>query len=101
MTTALADRCQRCGTKIRNKRTICPSCGMDLSAAKDQGASEESPATPAIKKVVAKAGVKMCAICMMSVPDDQLVEQDGQKICPTCAENMKNKALRKSSSPPK
>ncbi len=53
-----------------------------------------------IKKVAAKAGVKMCMICMASVPEDQMVEQDGQKICPGCAENIRNKAMKKAAGPP-
>jgi hypothetical protein len=36
---------------------------------------------------------------MASTPEDQLVELDSQKICPTCAENMKNKAAKKAAGP--
>lgn len=91
------DRCKRCGTKIRNQRTVCPSCGLDLAAlagAKVEVA-EEAPAAPAIRKVAAKAGVKMCGVCMASVPEAELLDIDGQKMCANCAEKMKSKALRK------
>ena len=105
MTSAVAvDRCRRCGTKIRKDRKVCPSCGMDLAAppppepavAPDDGTQGGHP----IRKVAAKTGVKICAICMASVPDDQIVEQDGQLICPTCAENVRQKAARKGAPPP-
>jgi formylmethanofuran dehydrogenase subunit E len=57
--------------------------------------AEEAPAGPAIRKVAAKAGVKMCSICMASVPEAELLDIEGQKMCAACAEKMKGKALRK------
>jgi len=109
-TAAAVDRCQRCGTKIRNRRTICPSCGHDLYAAPEPepGAEtaapvqEAAPSAPTPRRAVAKAGVKMCGICMASVAEDQMVDNNGQKICPDCAENIKNKAMKKAAGgPPK
>jgi hypothetical protein len=102
---AAVERCFRCATKIRGKRTVCPSCGLDLNApieqdAGGQAAAENAPSAQSIKKVAAKAGVKMCMICMQSVPEDQMIEQDGQKICPDCAESMKKKGARKPPAPP-
>lgn len=88
------DRCRRCGTKLRN-RTRCPCCGLDLSAAEAPAEAEEVAPAHVIKKVAAKAGVKICAICMESVPEDQVVELEGQKLCPACADNMKQKAAKK------
>jgi rRNA maturation endonuclease Nob1 len=105
---AATERCQRCGTKIRNRRTLCPSCGHDLKAVVEpvaEAPTAETQATPSsgvpmIKKVAAKAGVKMCGICMASVPEAEMVEANGQKVCPSCAENMKNKAMKKAASGP-
>ncbi|HYF51836.1 MAG TPA: hypothetical protein VEJ63_20635 [Planctomycetota bacterium] len=109
-TAATIDRCQRCATKIRNRRTICPSCGHDLHAAPEPEPAAEAPpqqepapSAPAPRRAQAKAGVKMCGICMASVPEEQMVEDNGQKICPDCAENIKNKAMKKAAGggPPK
>jgi len=108
-TAAAIDRCQRCGTKIRNRRTVCPSCGHDLFAAPEpeapSGAAqpEATPSAPAPRRAVAKVGVKMCGICMASVAEEQMVENNGQKICPDCADNIKNKAMKKAAGggPPK
>lgn len=105
--TTVADRCHRCGTKMRNNRKVCPCCGWDTSEPEPEMLSEkpldaDRPSGHQIRKVAAKAGVKMCAICMASVPEEQLLEQDSQKICPTCSDNLKNKAARKAAgSPPK
>lgn len=96
----VADRCKRCGTKMRNGRKVCPCCGYDPSDTSQGAEDEAASGGPQIRKVSAKAGVKMCAICMSSVQEDQMIEQDGQKICPDCAENMKNKAMKKAAGPP-
>jgi RNA polymerase subunit RPABC4/transcription elongation factor Spt4 len=96
-----ATRCKRCSTILRNNRTVCPCCGWDLNAPVETAAAGgEAPVERGPRKVVAKAGVRMCPICMSSVPEEQLVEVDSQKICPTCAENMKNKAAKKAAGPP-
>jgi hypothetical protein len=97
MAVAAVERCKRCGTKMRNNRKVCACCAYDPS---EPVATAEEAQPGHIRKVAAKAGVKMCAICMSSVPVDQMVEQDGQKICPDCAENMKNKAMKKAAGPP-
>ena len=106
MSATVADRCRRCGTKMRNSRKVCPCCGYDITGPEPEPEKEsdvERPSAHQIRKVTAKAGVKMCAICMSSVPEGELMEQEGQKICPTCAENLKNKAMRKAAGggPPK
>ena len=106
MSATVADRCRRCGTKMRNSRKVCPCCGYDISGPEPEAEPEtdaERPSGHQIRKVTAKAGVKMCAICMSSVNEAELLDQDGQKICPTCAENLKNKAMRKAAGggPPK
>jgi hypothetical protein len=103
MAPPVVERCYRCATKIRNHRKLCPCCGLDLNApiehAGDAAASGEQPhaasSSQGIKKVSAKAGVRMCLICTQSVQEDQMVEQDGQKICPECAEIMKKKVSKK------
>jgi hypothetical protein len=107
MATQTVTRCKRCGTILRNNRTVCPCCSLDIHAPEETAdagpASGEKSAVPAEKgpkKVTAKAGVKMCQICMAAVPEDQLAELNGQKICPTCAENMRNKAAKKAAAPP-
>ena len=95
-----ATRCKRCATILRNNRTVCPCCGWDMNAPAEAAAGGDAPSEKGPRKVAAKAGVKMCPICMSSVPEEQLIELDGQKICPTCAENMKNKAAKKAAGPP-
>jgi hypothetical protein len=106
MAAIVVDRCFRCATKIRNGRKICPSCGLDLNAPIEQPqagvvVAESSPSAQSIKKVSAKQGVKMCMICMQSIAEDLLIEQDGQKICPDCGESMKKKGAKKPPAPPK
>ena len=99
-------RCMCCGTKIRNNRAVCPSCGLDLKAPlpeqPEQNSHDSNAASggPGIKKAAAKPGMKICPICLASVPEEQITEQDGQKICPACIENMKNKAAKKAVQPP-
>lgn len=102
MTISVSERCLRCGTKLRNKRTSCPSCGWDLvmPETENTGPVTAHESGPVIKKVAAKANVKICPICLSTVPDDQIVEQDGQKICQTCSENLKQKAAKKAAAPP-
>ena len=106
MDVAIADRCTRCGTKLRNNRQVCPCCGYELArpgaSSSDQSASGEEAAQSAhsIKKVAAKAGVKICAICMASVPETDLVDNEGQLVCPTCDENLRRKAMRKAGMAP-
>ena len=103
MASTVTDRCRRCGTKMRNNRTLCPCCGFDATqsalAASDQTAAAQQqadvPAAPAIRKVVARAGVRMCAICMASVPEQNLVDHEGQMICQDCAEGIQKKAMKK------
>lgn len=107
MSATVADRCRRCGTKMRNSRKVCPCCGYDINEPEPEMLSEkpldsDKPSAHQIRKVTAKAGVKMCAICMSSVPEEQLIDQDNQKICPTCADSLKSKAAKKAAgAPPK
>jgi predicted RNA-binding Zn-ribbon protein involved in translation (DUF1610 family) len=99
MADATTDRCQRCGTRIRNQRPVCPSCGLDIAggaaAAAAGPTSEEVLPARGIRQVAAKAGVRMCAICMTSVPETELVDFEGQQICPQCAESVQKKAARR------
>jgi len=85
---------------------VCPCCGFDATQsalpASDQAAApqqDDVPAAPVIKKVAARAGVRMCAICMASVPEQDLVDHEGQMICQLCAENVRKKAMRKAGQP--
>jgi len=101
MDAAVAERCTRCGTMLRNKRLVCPCCGFEI-ARPDAPSSEPSPSGEGasqsghgIKKVTAKAGVKICPICMASVPEADFVDNNGQMVCPTCDENLRKKAMRK------
>jgi hypothetical protein len=103
MAVKTLERCLRCGTIMRNGRAYCPSCGWDPKAApveEAKPAAAEANQEKGPKKVVAKAGVKMCPICMASVPEEQMVEHETQKICPNCAENMRNKQAKKAAGPP-
>jgi len=106
MEAAVADRCARCGTKLRNNRQVCPCCGYEIAHpganSSEQSASgqEDGQPTHSIKKVAAKAGVKICPICMASVPETDLVDNEGQQVCPTCDENLRKKALRKAGMAP-
>jgi len=105
VTAAVAERCRRCGTVLRNNRRLCPCCGLDTAAA--DASAADAPAFPQedaagahrVKQVAAKAGVKLCAICMASVPEQELVEHENQQICPTCAENVRMKQMRKAGQP--
>jgi ribosomal protein L37E len=105
MSTATVERCNRCGTRLRNNRPICPCCGYEVARpatpSSEQSSSGQEDAQPAhgIKKVAAKAGVKICPICMASVNETDLVDNEGQKVCPTCDENLRRKALRKATQP--
>jgi hypothetical protein len=104
MATPTITRCKRCATILRKSRTVCPCCGLDINAAEEPAAADPAaagaPVEKGAKKVAAKAGVKMCQVCMASVPEEQLVEQNGQKVCPTCAEGMRTKAAKKAAPPP-
>ena len=97
-------RCKRCATVLRNGRTVCPCCALDINApAEDPERPESKSSAPTVekgpKKVAAKAGVKMCQVCTVSTPEEQIVEVDGQKVCPTCADNMRLKAAKKNNPP--
>ena len=104
--TAVPDRCRRCGTKLRKNRQVCPCCGWDVASAEQPvmgqagAGQEEGQSAPAIRKVAARAGVRMCAICMASVPEQEIVEHEGQGICPACAEGIRKKAGRKATGAP-
>jgi predicted amidophosphoribosyltransferase len=104
MTTATEERCNRCGTKLRNNRQVCPCCGYELArpGANSSEQSASGPDEPAhlIKKVAAKAGVKICPICMASVNEADFVDHEGQQVCPTCDENLRKKAMRKAGMAP-
>lgn len=111
MAVSTITRCKRCGTVLRNNRTVCPCCSLDVNAppedpsaqaAERPGSKSSTPtAEKGPKKVAAKAGVKMCQVCTSSTPEDQLVDEGGQKVCPTCAESMRTKAAKKSAPPEK
>lgn len=106
MTAKAEFRCLGCGTKIRNNRAVCPSCGMDLNAALTDQPVQSSQDANAIKtasefnKTAVKALLKICDICLASTPEEQIVDLEGQKICVACADNMKNKAAKKAASAP-
>ena len=99
MAVSASSRCKRCATVLRNTRTVCPCCGWDMNAPPGTQSGESPAVEKGPKKVTAKAGVRMCPICMSSVAEEQLVDLETQKVCPTCAENMKNKAAKKNAPP--
>ena len=106
MAVKTVSRCKRCATVLRNNRTVCPCCALDVNAPPEDPTAERpssNSSTPTVekgpKKVAAKAGVKMCQVCTTSTPEDQLVDEGGQKVCPTCSENMRTKAAKKSAPP--
>jgi len=86
---------------MRNGRSVCPCCGLDINGSTEMAAAEDTGGSHTIRKVSAKAGVKICPVCLESVPEEQLVELDGQKLCPTCADNMRAKAAKKANQQPK
>jgi len=103
MAVATSERCRRCATKIRTPRKVCPCCGWDpheKTSASPDASDVDKPSSHPIRKVAAKAGVKICPICLSSVPEEQLVDQDNQKLCSTCAESLRNKSARKGAPPP-
>ncbi len=81
-----AVRCLRCGTLLRAQRGICPCCGWE------KGAPPPAAEAPAESGRRGKAGMKICTLCMASTPEAELVEMNGQKLCPTCSEAMQKKA---------
>lgn len=98
-------RCLRCGTLIRNGRQRCPSCDLDFTASASSEASGASApstgaASPAAKAKprAPKVGVKLCPMCMNSVSENEMTEANGQTICGSCANSLKNKAAK---APPK
>ncbi len=106
MSIALVPQCCRCGTKLRNRK-VCPCCGYDAAASEVKmpvatpiSMANEHTSGRMIRKVAAKAGVKMCAICMHSTPEEELADENGHLICPACVESLRTKAARKASHPP-
>lgn len=110
--TSSVIRCKRCATILRN-RTVCPSCGLEVSAApaggsgaakavgaasasgaaKGVGAASASGSAKSVSSSVSKrnpgkVGMKMCPVCFSSVSEETLVEHNGQKICPECQMNL-------------
>ncbi|HYG78581.1 MAG TPA: hypothetical protein VEK08_26515 [Planctomycetota bacterium] len=105
MAVATTDRCLRCATKLRAPRKVCPCCGWDPSAPPEEkseaaGGDSGKPASHQPRRVTAKAGVKICPVCMNSVAEEQLVEQEGQRVCQSCADSLKSKAAKKAAGPP-
>ncbi|MGD0093576.1 MAG: hypothetical protein ABSE73_27010 [Planctomycetota bacterium] len=94
--TPAGDRCLRCGTKMRNNRLVCPCCGLEVAQAGQPSAAEQDPRpSKTIKKVAAKAGVKICGMCLATVPEQEIVDHEGQKVCPACAENLRKKTFKR------
>ncbi|MCW8132245.1 MAG: hypothetical protein KIS92_17995 [Planctomycetota bacterium] len=84
-------RCRRCATILRN-RNVCPSCGFDAGAAAASQivAVEDEPqaqAAPAPRRG-GKAGMKMCPVCFSSVAEAEMVDHNGQRVCPECQRNL-------------
>lgn len=76
--TGPVKRCLRCGTAIR-KRVVCPSCGYEVLPDSD------GP-TPGVTST--QGPMKMCAICMESVPEHELMAFAGQEVCADCFESV-------------
>jgi predicted amidophosphoribosyltransferase len=88
------ERCARCGTQLRAGRSVCPSCGLDQAASETQP-EQISVSEPAEAPRPAPAKKTICPSCMTSVLESTMVDYQDGRICPECAERMKNKAQRK------
>jgi len=116
--TPKGTRCIRCATLIRNSRKNCPSCDLDLTASNSAPAngnghsksnskvvsrvgsrvgSAVNPASDSSarnKNRAARAGMKLCPVCMSSVNESEMSESSGQMVCNACAVKLKNKPAR-------
>ena len=90
-------RCLRCGTLMRGQRDVCPCCGWEKSAA---GSKPAAGAPVENRRGSSKTGMKICTLCLSTVPEAELSEVNGQKLCATCSEAMMKKANKASGPPP-
>jgi hypothetical protein len=88
-------RCKRCATILRNSRKICPCCNLDVNAPEVDQAQAEVAKTPAEepgqkkpRAATAKTGVKICPICMATVPEAEMIDHQGKRVCPACAQRV-------------
>lgn len=91
------ERCARCGTLLRGGRNLCPSCGLDQKSAEANPVLNEAAlVAPKAAEVKAAPNKKsICPACMNSVRDDTMVAYEDSRICPDCAERIKEKKARK------
>ncbi|HHN46694.1 MAG TPA: hypothetical protein ENN09_04560 [Planctomycetes bacterium] len=72
--------CPYCGKQQEEKNVVCQFCGAALAAktaaAKDE---EKTPATA------------LCNLCMKSFSSGELVEHEGEKVCPECLKKVKKR----------
>ena len=97
MLVGAEERCARCGTLLRSGRQLCPSCGLDQTAAEAAGVLDEAPAEAPVETKPAAPRKSICPTCMSTVSEDQLVDYDGQRICGDCKERIKAKLRPKKS----
>lgn len=88
-------RCKRCATILRNSRKICPCCNLDVNAPPEVEAQPEAAKTPAAetgpkkpRPATAKTGMKICPICMATVPEAEMTDSNGKRVCPACAQRI-------------
>jgi hypothetical protein len=92
---ATLPRCRRCGTVIRNNRTVCPGCGTSLSELVQEPAPEpEQPETAVAEPPPAAPKKTLCQACMQSVPVDAIVDYKGSRICQQCADVLKGRLTK-------
>jgi hypothetical protein len=103
MAVEVVTRCTRCGTRLRGSRPACPSCGKDIEAVPvgvPVGKAAPGAGPGKGPRAPAKPGKVMCPVCFKSVPEAELIEHDGQKICTSCQELLKKKGGPPAGGPP-
>lgn len=89
-------RCLRCGTLMRGLREICPCCGWEKA-----NAGAPAVAAPVeSRRGSSKTGMKICPLCLSTVPEAELSDVGGQKLCAVCSEAMLKKANKASAPQP-
>ncbi|HYG74874.1 MAG TPA: hypothetical protein VEK08_07720 [Planctomycetota bacterium] len=89
--TAESVRCKRCATILRNRK-VCPCCSWDSTApaeTPDVSVEKSGAAAKPERQRAPRPSMKLCPVCVSSIPEAELVEVEGQRVCAACAEHLK------------